>query len=102
MVKNPPANAEDVRNAGSIPGWGRSPGGGHDNPLWYSCLEKSHEQRSPVGYSPWGYKELDMTEVTERTHILIMENNGTKRMYYPFCLEPENVLFTKISRICTA
>ena len=33
LVKNPPANAEDVRNAGSIPGWGRSPGGGHDNPL---------------------------------------------------------------------
>ena len=39
MVKNPPANTEDVRNAGSIPGWGRSLGGGHDNPLQYSCLE---------------------------------------------------------------
>ena len=48
-----------------------------------------------MGYSPWGYKELDMTEVTERTHILIMENNGTKRMYYPFCLEPENVVPAK-------
>ena len=36
MVKNPPANAGDV---GSIPGWGRSPGGGHGNPLQYSCLE---------------------------------------------------------------
>ena len=36
VVKNPPTNAEDV---GSIPGWGRSPGGGHGNPLQYSCLE---------------------------------------------------------------
>ena len=34
-----PANAEDVRDAGSIPGSGRSPGGGRGNPLQYSCLE---------------------------------------------------------------
>ena len=40
VVKNPPANAGDVRVAGSIPGLGRSPGGGHGNPLQYSCLEK--------------------------------------------------------------
>ena len=39
MVKNPPANAEDIRNAGSMPGSGRSPGGGHVNSLQYSCLE---------------------------------------------------------------
>ena len=39
MVKNPPANAGDVRDPGSIPGSGRSPGGGHGNPLQYSCLE---------------------------------------------------------------
>ena len=39
VVKNPPANAEDVRDAGSIPGSGRSPEGGHGNPLQYSCLE---------------------------------------------------------------
>ena len=38
-VKNPPANAGDIRDAGSIPGLGRSPGGGHGNPLQYSCLE---------------------------------------------------------------
>ena len=38
-VKNPPANAGDARDAGLIPGWGRSPGGGHGNPLQYSCLE---------------------------------------------------------------
>ena len=37
--KNPPANAGDIRDVGSIPGSGRSPGGGHGNPLQYSCLE---------------------------------------------------------------
>ena len=47
---------------GSIPGLGRSPGGGHDNPLQYSCLKNPHGQRSLAGYSPWGHKELDMTE----------------------------------------
>ena len=42
VVKNPPANAGDagdVGDTGSIPGSGRSPGGGHGNPLQYSCLE---------------------------------------------------------------
>ena len=39
MVKNPPANAGDIRDPGSIPGLGKSPGGGHENPLQHSCLE---------------------------------------------------------------
>ena len=39
LVKNPPARAGDVRDVGSIPGWGRSPGEGNGNPLQYSCLE---------------------------------------------------------------
>ena len=39
VVKKPPANARDVRDVGSIPGSGRGPGGGHGNPLQYSCLE---------------------------------------------------------------
>ena len=39
VVKNPPANAGDVRDTGSIPGLGRSPGGGHGNPLQSSCLK---------------------------------------------------------------
>ena len=39
VVENPPANARDNRDVGSIPGLGRSPGGGHGNPLQYSCLE---------------------------------------------------------------
>ena len=44
VVKNPPANAGDVRDAGLIPGSGRSPGGGHGNPLQYSCLENSMDR----------------------------------------------------------
>ena len=40
VVKNPPANAGDVRDMGLIPGLGRSPGGGHGNPFQCSCLEK--------------------------------------------------------------
>ena len=39
MVRNLPANAGDIRDAGSVLGLGRSPGGGHGNPLQYSCLE---------------------------------------------------------------
>ena len=57
--KESACNAGDL---GSIPGLGRSPGGGHDNPLQYSCLETPHGQRRLAGYSPWGRKELDTTE----------------------------------------
>ena len=39
MVKNPPCNAGNLKDAGLIPGWGRSPGEGHGNPLQYSCLQ---------------------------------------------------------------
>ena len=48
----------------SIPGLGRSPGEGNGYPLQYFCLEKPHEQRNLVGYSPWGCQELDMTKGT--------------------------------------
>ena len=44
VVKNPPANAGDGRDAVSIPGPGRSPGGGHANPLQYSCLGNSKDR----------------------------------------------------------
>ena len=63
VVKNLPANAGDIRDSGSIPGLGRCPGGGHGNPLQYSCLENPHGQRRLAGYSPEGHKELDTTEV---------------------------------------
>ena len=47
VVKNPPANARDVRDAGLIPGSGRSPGEGYGNPLRYSCL------KNPMDRGAW-------------------------------------------------
>ena len=63
--KEPTCNAGDL---GSVPGLGRFPGGGHGNPLQYSCLENPHGQRSLAGYSSWGCKELDMTERLSAQH----------------------------------
>ena len=95
MVKNPPANAGDIRDVGSIPGSGRSPGVGNGNSLQYSYLENPIDLGSIPGvgkipwrgerlptpvfwpkefhglYSPWGCKELD---TTERLHFHISEN----------------------------
>ena len=51
VVKNPPTNAGDVTDAGSIPGSSRSPGQGNGRSLQYSHLEKFHGQRSLAGYS---------------------------------------------------
>ena len=47
VIKNLPANAGDIRDVSLIPGWGRSPGGGHSNPLQYSSLE------SPMDRGAW-------------------------------------------------
>ena len=58
-VKNPPAIVEDIRDMSSVPGWGRSPGEGHDNPLQYSFLE------NPTDIGAWrATTESDMTEAT--------------------------------------
>ena len=64
VVNNLPAYAGDIRDSGSIPGPGRSPGGEHGNSLQCSCLENPPEQRSLAGYSPWGHKEPGTTEAT--------------------------------------
>ena len=61
MVKNPPANARDIRDAGLIPGLGRFPGEGNGNLLQYSCLE------NPMDRGAWwvtvhGVADWDMTE----------------------------------------
>ena len=47
VVKNPPAKAGDTEDMGSIPGLGRSPGGGQSNPLRYSCWENSMKEELP-------------------------------------------------------
>ena len=51
-------------HAGSIPGLGRSPGGGSGNPLQYSCLENPHEQRSLVGYRPWSHRQTLLKQLS--------------------------------------
>ena len=53
MVKNLPANAGDARDLSSMPGLGRSLGGGHGNPLQYSCLENSWTEE-PGGLQSMG------------------------------------------------
>ena len=63
MVKDPPANAWDVKDAGLIPGLGRSPGGEHGNPLQYPCLD------NPMDRGTWratvhGVVESDTNEET--------------------------------------
>ena len=62
VIKDPHANAGDIRNAGSIPGSRRSPGVGKQQPAPVFLPGKFHGQRSLVGYSPWGHKESDTTE----------------------------------------
>ena len=56
VLKNPPTSARDIREASLIPGFGRSPGGGHSNPLQYSCLG------NPIGR---GAQQVTVRRVTE-------------------------------------
>ena len=68
VVKNLLANLGDTRFVALIPGLGSSPGVGNGNPLQYSCLGKSHEQGSLVGYSPWGCKRAGHDLATKQQH----------------------------------
>ena len=61
VVKDLPANAGDIRDAGSIPGSGRAPEGGHANPLQYSCLENSMG-RGACWATVYGVAESELTE----------------------------------------
>ena len=57
MIKNLPANVENIRDVGSIPRLGRSPGGGNDNPLQYSCL------KNPMDEEPGGLQSMGLLRV---------------------------------------
>ena len=61
VVRNPPANAGDTRDTGSIPGSGRSPGGGNGNPPQYSCLENPVDRGAWWAPVPGVTEELDTT-----------------------------------------
>ena len=64
VVKTSLTNAGDITDVDLILGLGRSPGVGNGNPLQYFLPGEVHGQRSLVGNSPWGHKEMGMTEVT--------------------------------------
>ena len=55
MVKNPPANAGDIRDMGSLPGWGIFPGGGHSNSLQYSRLHEEPGRLLSIGSQRIGH-----------------------------------------------
>ena len=69
--KNPPASAGATEDAGSIPGWGRSPGGGNGNPPQYSCLENPRDRETWLTTVQGVAKESDMTDWA---HILKWKN----------------------------
>ena len=84
VVKNPPAKVGDTRNSSSIPGLGRSPGGGNGNPLQYSCLENPMDRGA--GYSHWGRKEWDPTKcrhkrTTTKGNVWVI--HVTKNLFSP-------------------
>ena len=68
VVKNLPANAGDIRDADSVPGSGRSPGGGHGNPFQNSCLENPMD-RGACQATVHGVTESDTTEGTQHACI---------------------------------
>ena len=79
VIKNLSANAGDIRDTGSIPRSGRSPGGGNGNPLQFSCLKNPHGQRNLWATVHGGHKELDTTEGLTCTHTKEKKNNQTGR-----------------------
>ena len=70
MVKNPPANAGDIRNLGLIPGCGRSPGEGNGYPLQYSCLENTMDRGAWCAIVHWVTKS--QTQPSDFTHTYTM------------------------------
>ena len=60
---------------------GKIPGGGHGNPLQYSCLENPHVHRNLVDYSPWGCR-VGQDWVTKHTYICIHTSLSIKIMYF--------------------
>ena len=93
MVKNQPASAGDL---GLILRLGRSPGRRNGNLLQYSCLEKSHEQRSRTGYSPWDRRESDTAKklkpqkfvaCAQKSHLTSRSQTAEKRAVYEGLLD---------------
>ena len=85
-VKNPPANSGDIRDVGSIPGLGRSPGGWHGNPRQYSCLENPMDrgawcatvQRVKYDWNNWTCTHSEV----EDAHTLSFSNSSSRKHIY--------------------
>ena len=82
--KESACNAGDTRDKVSIPGSGRSLGGGNGKPTPVFLPGESHRQRSLVGYSPWGCKESDTTEHTDGFNLVT--EPGSNQVTYAFDL----------------
>ena len=84
LVKNPPANAQNIKESCSIPGSGRSPAEGHDNPLQYSCLENLVEReawQATVHRVTMGQTRLkQLSTPCTHTHT----HTHTSYLFYPF------------------
>ena len=70
VVKNPPASVGDIGDTGSIPGSGRSPGGGNSSPLQYSCLE------NPLGRGAWRVQSVGSQSRTRLSTLAHMRSEG--------------------------
>ena len=77
VVKNPPVNAGDIRDAGLIPGLGRSPGGGHGNPLQYSYVENSMDRGA------WRATVHGVAKSWTQLKCFSTHANSFKKMYSP-------------------
>ena len=83
VVKNLPANAEDLRDTGSVPGLGRSPGGGHGNLLQYSCLETAKDREAWQATVHGVTKNRTrLKQLSTHTHILL-KPTLTHHLYEP-------------------
>ena len=72
-----------VRGVGSIPGSGRSPGGGHGNPLQYSCSDNPMNQEDLAGYSPWSLGVGHNWSNLARVHIYMIVAQLCLSLYNP-------------------
>ena len=94
MVKNPPANAGDIGDVGSIPGSGRSPGGGHGNPLQSSCLE------NPMDRGAWWATVLGVTKSQIQLKRLCMHvhsESGILHLWFPPQIHIHKFILRRIS-----
>ena len=98
VVKNLASDARDVWDAGSIPGWGRSPGGGHGNPLQYSCLE------NPMDRGAWWPLSLRSCRVRHdwsnlaHTHNIFSIHGCYVLKYFFQCILHTKILELEVQR----